>query len=165
MAKIVKNNVIIDDSWILVEASDQVTFDQLPDGDLILPYRLWKDNRTGTPDRSGFIAVWLDSDEPPQLIADSLQQLPLVAINFPVFTDGRGYSYARLLRERYGFQGEIRAIGDVSQDQLFFLKRCGFDSFAVRADKDIEEAIRGMQPFADNYQAACDQQLPYFRRR
>jgi uncharacterized protein (DUF934 family) len=86
-------------------------------------------------------------------------------VNFPKFADGRGYSTARLLRERYGYHGEIRAIGDVLHDQLFFMKRCGFDAYAVRADKDIEAALAGFDDFSDAYQAAVDQPQPLFRRR
>jgi uncharacterized protein (DUF934 family) len=63
-------------------------------------------------------------------------ELPGHRLNFPAFTDGRNYSNARLLRDRYGFKGELRAIGDVLRDQLFFMHRCGFDAFAMRADKD-----------------------------
>ena len=80
-------------------------------------------------------------------------------------TDGRGYSTARLLRERYGYQGEIRAIGDVLQDQLFLMARCGFDAFALRADKSIEKALAAFETFKAPYQAAVDQPQPLFRRR
>ena len=86
-------------------------------------------------------------------------------MNFPKFADGRGYSIARLLRERYAYRGEIRAIGDVLQDQLFFMKRCGIDAYAVRADKDIEAALTGLRDFSEAYQAAVDQPQPLFRRR
>ncbi|HCZ13184.1 MAG TPA: oxidoreductase, partial [Candidatus Accumulibacter sp.] len=73
---------------------------------------------------------------------------------FPKFTDGRSYSTARLLRERYRYTGEIRALGDVLQDQLFYMRRCGIDAFALRADKDIEQALAGLRTFSDSYQAA-----------
>ncbi|MDQ5959482.1 MAG: hypothetical protein QG592_561 [Pseudomonadota bacterium] len=89
----------------------------------------------------------------------------MIGINFPKFVDGRGYSTARLLRERYAYQGEIRAIGDVLQDQLFLMARCGFDAFALRADKSVEKALGAFETFKAPYQAAVDQPQPLFRRR
>ena len=80
----------------------------------------------------------------------------IIALDFPTFKDGRSYSHARLLRERYKYEGELRAIGDVLQDQLFFMKRCGIDSFKVRDDKNIEEALKSFKDFSVRYQAAAD---------
>ena len=111
------------------------------------------------------IGIWLDSHEGPETIADDLARFAVIGVNFPKFTDGRGYSTARLLRERYGYRGELRAIGDVQHDQLFLLKRCGFDACAIRADKDIRAALAGLDDFSETYQAAVDQPLPLFRRR
>ena len=109
--------------------------------------------------------VWLDSSEGPEALVGDLDALSIIAVNFPKFADGRSYSTAHLLRERYGYRGEIRAIGDVLHDQLFFMKRCGIDAYAVRADKDIEAALAGLSTFSDAYQAAVDQPQPLFRRR
>ena len=92
-------------------------------------------------------------------------RLALIAVDFPKFSDGRGYSIARLLRERYGFEGELRAIGDVLRDQLYYLRQCGFNAFAVRADRDVEAALRGLADFSDGYQASVATPLPLFRRR
>jgi uncharacterized protein (DUF934 family) len=89
----------------------------------------------------------------------------MVAVHFPKFNDGRGYSSARLLRERLGFAGELRAVGDVLRDQLFLLARCGFDSFALRADQDPASALSAFKDFSVRYQAATDEVLPLFRRR
>jgi uncharacterized protein (DUF934 family) len=86
-------------------------------------------------------------------------------VNFPKFNDGRGFSIGRLLRERYGFRGELRAIGDVLRDQLFFLARCGFDAFALRDDQDVDEALGAFADFSEAYQPALDQPVPLFRRR
>jgi uncharacterized protein (DUF934 family) len=109
--------------------------------------------------------VWLESDQNPEDLEPYIDQLALIAINFPKFVDGRGYSYARILRDRFNYQGELRAIGDILHDQLFYLKRCGFDSFAVREDKDIEVAKSGLNVFTESYQAATVQSEPLFRRR
>ena len=71
-----------------------------------------------------------------------------IAVDFPAFTDGRGYSSARMLRSRLGYKGEIRAVGDVMRDQMFLMSRCGIDSFAVKASKDIEKALGAFDDFS-----------------
>ena len=109
--------------------------------------------------------IWLDTNEQVEEIPDDLEHFQVIALNFPKFTDGRHYSSARLLRERYGYKGEIRAIGDVLRDQLFYMRRCGFDAFAIRADRDPEDALQSLKDFSVRYQAAVDERLPLFRRR
>ena len=94
-----------------------------------------------------------------------MNELPVIAVNFPKFSDGRGYSIGRLLRERFGYKNELRAIGDVLLDQLQFMKRCGFDAYVLRADKDINKAARCLNFFSQGYQAATDTEIPLFRRR
>jgi uncharacterized protein (DUF934 family) len=92
--------------------------------------------------------VWLGPDDDVAPLLPWLATLPLIAIRFPVFTDGRGYSLARLLRGRHGYAGELRAVGDVLRDQLYFLQRCGFDSFALRADQPPEEALAAFHDYS-----------------
>jgi uncharacterized protein (DUF934 family) len=99
-------------------------------------------------------------------VAADLDYFVVIAMHFPKFVDGRGYSTAALLRQRYGYQGELRAVGDVLHDQLFFLKRVGFDCYALKEGKDTAHAIEtGFTTFAEPYQGATDQPLPAFRRR
>jgi uncharacterized protein (DUF934 family) len=86
-------------------------------------------------------------------------------VKFPSFTDGRGYSVGRLLRERYGWTGELRAVGDIQRDQLFYLARCGFNAFALREGEDVDAALTAFADFSERYQASVDQPLPLFRRR
>src|SRR4051794_23757854 len=100
----------------------------------LISRRTFAGQRESTPvvplaDWKGEPGVRLESSDDPEALAGHLDRLTLVAIHFPTFTDGRGYSIARLLRERYGFKGEIRAVGEVLRDNLFYLSRCGFDSF------------------------------------
>jgi len=97
-------------------------------------------------------------------LQNNLDQFALIAINFPKFADGRGYTIAQQLRVRFGYRGELRAIGDVLRDQLFFMQRVGFDAFAVRADKDVESAINSLSDFSVRYQASVDEAQPLFRR-
>ena len=165
--RIIRKQEIVDDPWqvLRLTTGESAETVPLPAGPVLLPLAVWlarRDEVLRRPERPG---VWLDSDEGPEALADDCARFAVIGINFPKFTDGRGYSSARLLRERYHYAGEIRAIGDVLQDQLFLMQRCGIDAYAVRADKDIEQALAGLRAFSENYQAAADQPLPLFRRR
>ena len=111
------------------------------------------------------MGIRLDSDEAPEEIADDLGRFDLVALNFPNFNDGRPFSHARLLRERYGFKGEIRATGDVLQDQLFFMLRCGFDAFELREDKNADSAIKAFGDYTVAYQPGSDQMPAAYKAR
>ena len=106
----------------------------------------------------------LEPGESPDQIAKELSSLDVIAINFPVFVDGRGFSYARELRE-LGFTGEIRAVGAFSRDQLFFLQRCGFNVFQLENESEVESAVASLKDFSEVYQAAIDQPEPLFSRR
>jgi uncharacterized protein (DUF934 family) len=89
----------------------------------------------------------------------------MIALDFPVFKDGRCYSHARLLKDRYDYKGDLRAIGDVLRDQLFFMHRCGIDSFQIREDKDAEDALNAFNDFTVRYQAAADDAVPIYKLR
>lgn len=164
MQRIIKNQAIVDETWHLLPKD--ASFDSLPNSDdVIVPLTLWLEHGHALQARDGGLGIWLDSDEEVEAIANDLAHFQVVALNFPAFTDGRSYSNARLLRDRYGYTGEIRAIGDVLRDQLFYLQRCGFNAFALRADKDPEAALQGLKDFSVTYQAASDEPQPLFRRR
>ncbi|CAK9888916.1 MULTISPECIES: DUF934 domain-containing protein [Pseudomonas] len=164
MQRIIKNNEIVDETWHLLPKDfniDEVTNCD----DYIVPLQLWREHGHMLKARDGGLGVWLDADEEAEEIGEVANQFQVIALNFPAFTDGRNYSNARLLRDRYKFTGELRAIGDVLRDQLFYMKRCGFDAFALRADKDPVEALQSLQDFSVTYQAATDEPQPLFRRR
>ena len=128
---------------------------------VIVPLALWREHA----EASG-LAPWLPSDtELTPALAAELARAPLVAIDFPAFTDGRGYTLARLLRQRHAYDGEIRAIGDVLVDQLFYMTRCGFDALALREDQHLDDALRALGAFSVSYQPAVDQQEALFERR
>jgi uncharacterized protein (DUF934 family) len=167
MSKIIKNGQIVDDAWQVLKLAEGQTPESLilPVAPTLLPLAVWVARKTEILATGNPVGVWLDSGEGPETIASELAHFAVIGVNFPKFTDGRGYSSARLLRERYGYAGEIRAIGDVLRDQLFYMKRCGIDAFAVREDKDIEAALAGLKVFSETYQAAVDQPQPLFRRR
>ena len=109
--------------------------------------------------------VVLEPTDDPRSLAERLPGLKLIAINFPKYGDGRGYSIARLLRERYGYKGELRAIGVVARDHLQLMVQCGFDSFQLREGEDAQAALAGLEDFTEVYQANAAQPVPLFRRR
>ncbi|MBM7062021.1 DUF934 domain-containing protein [Pseudomonas sp. UL073] len=164
MQRIIKNGQVLDETWHLLPKD--ASLDGLPNcGDYIVPLALWREHSHALKARDGGLGVWLDADEEIEEIADHLDDFQVIALNFPSFTDGRHCSTAYLLRNRYAYKGEVRAIGDVLRDQLFSYKRVGFDAFALRADKDAEDAIKAFEEFSEVYQASTDQPLPLFRRR
>lgn len=113
------------------------------------------------------IGVWIDTHE---LLEDlvrnisDLNTLPLIAVHVERFADGRIFSLGTLLRTRYGFKHELRAFGDVLRDQLFFLKRSGFNSYVIRADRSAQDALGSLKDFSQPYQGAVDNPNPLFRR-
>lgn len=115
-------------------------------------------------DHKGRLGVRVEPDDDVNEVAKVLSKVQLVAINFPKFGDGRGYTKARLLRERFGYKGELRAVGEVLADQLQYLLRCGFDAFALAEGKDLAAALRAMEDFTITYQAATDDPRPLYRR-
>lgn len=167
---IIKNRAIVEDAWHVVRAAEDGALPEvsaLPAGGVLVPLALWQRERAALaaayPREQ--IGVWLAADSEPADIAGDFDRIALIAVDFPVFRDGRGYSIARLLRERYGYRGELRAIGDVLRDQLGYLSRCGFDAFAVRADKDIRDALNAFGELTLHYQGAVDDPAPLFRHR
>ena len=160
MPNIIKNGAIVEDTYhVITEAG------ALPAADIIVSLDVWLQQRAEVlahPHKKG---IMLKPDQHPEVIVDDLAHLNIIALAFPAFADGRGYSYAVLLRQRYGFKGELRATGDIFKDNMFYLKRCGFDSFAVRADKDLQVALQGLQDFSECYQASTDESTPLYRRR
>ncbi len=162
MPQLIKRGEIIDDIHTLVREAASLA--DLPEATPVLvPLNLWLGTRAALVAR-GDVGVWLAPNDDPALIAPDLKMLRVVAVDFPTFTDGRGYSIARLLRERFDYRGELRAIGDIQRDQLFFLREVGFDTFDLRDDTDITGALFGLQDFADGYQATAVR-APWFRRR
>jgi uncharacterized protein (DUF934 family) len=168
MATLIKERRIVTDSWRLLERGPKGELPEVPArGDVIVPLTLWLQRREDLLPRAekGTLGAWIDASEGPEALAADVERFPLIAVNFPKFGDGRGYSIARLVRERYGFKGELRAIGDVLHDHLFFMSQCGFDAFALREDQDPQEALSVFGTFSDGYQTSVLRPVPLFRRR
>ena len=109
--------------------------------------------------------VVLQPADDPAALAGRIGALAVIAVNFPKLGDGRGYTIARLLRERYGYRGELRAIGEVARDHLHAMAQCGFDAFELRAGEEPREALKAFDDFSEQYQATAAQPAPLFRRR
>ena len=163
---LIKDRKLAADNWQLLEAAADGAFPQIPPTrDVIVPLARWKASRDALGSRAGRLGVWLAGDDDPAEIAADLEHFSVIAVRFVSFTDGRGYSIARLLRERYGWRGELRAIGDVQRDQVFYLMRCGFDALCLREGEDVDSALAAFNDFSDSYQSAVDRPVPLFRRR
>jgi uncharacterized protein (DUF934 family) len=169
--QVIKERRLQDDLWKVVSLVDGAAPSDvcLPVGPLLVPLAVWKAKKSdlirrqrehGTP-----LGVWLAPADDPAGIAADIHDLTLIAVYFPKAADGRGYSTARLLRGRYGYDGELRAFGDIGRDHLFYLNRVGFDSFLLGEGRNAEDALKAFDDFPESYQAAADQVIPLFRRR
>lgn len=153
---LIKNGRLADDPWTAL--ADDAALP--PTGPVIVSLGRFRAERDRLLSRGAPLGVRLKSSELAAEIGADASRLDLVAIEFPTFRDGRGYSTARLLRERWGFAGELRAVGNVLRDQLLFLDRCGFDAFEVE-NADAAEAWRNaLAEFTVFYQPATDARVP-----
>ncbi|MFM7481868.1 MAG: DUF934 domain-containing protein [Candidatus Methylopumilus sp.] len=137
---------------------------------IILPLSVYLKNREALKTRlkNNEIALWLATHETLHAlitIEKDINVFPLIAIFVERFQDGRIFSLGNLLRTRYQFKNTLRAFGDVLQDQLFYLKRSGFDSYLIKTGKDVHEALKALQSFSDPYQGAVDIKEPVWKRR
>lgn len=167
MPKLIRHGIIEEkDPWTLLkEATGPEVLQAVPGRNFIVPLQFWKLYRDELSEYSGEISLWLDSHENVSDIGPDLHSFPLIALNFPVFSDGRSYTNARELREQLGYEGEIRALGDVLRDQLFYMSRCGFDTFALRHDQDPEVCLQALNDYQTGYQATVTEPTPLFKRR
>ena len=163
--RVIRGGQVQDDTWRTVGVKADDDLSQLPRGPVIVPLALWLERRAELLARGEPLGVWLQPDDEPEAIADDLASFQIVAVHFPKFGDGRGFSTGALLRTRYGYRGELRAFGDIGRDHLFYLKRCGFDSFRLADQRDPEAALAGFNDFTLRYQGSVDDPVPLFRKR
>lgn len=150
MPRLLKGRAFVADPWEQVAADTAVA---PGDGPLLLSLAQWQEQRAALlaqPQRP--LGLWLDGDAELADLGADIDRLSCIAIRFPAFMDGRGFSTARLLRERHGFRGELRAIGDIIPDQIHFLLRCGFDAFELVDEIALETALRCLDAFSSGYQ-------------
>lgn len=161
---VIRKRAVEHDPWRVVGLVPEELAQALPEGPVLVPLAYWKEHRAELVARGG-VGVWLaPTDEPRELAAD-LAHVALVAVHFPKFGDGRGYSTAVLLRTRYGYAGELRAFGDIGRDHLFHLARVGFDAYVLPERYDPQVALASFDDFSVKYQGSVDDPVPLFRKR
>lgn len=150
-----------EDAWRHLDDEEAV-----PDSDAVtVSFARWKKGGDTLHARNGALGLRLPNDTPPEQVAPDLDRFDLIVLHFPKFTDGRAYSQARTLRARYGYKGELRAAGDVLRDQLLFMRRCGFNSFAVGERAIKEDWAKAFGEFDVFYQRAQDNRPWVMRQR
>ena len=166
MGKLIKDGEIVKDYWtVLYDTKNVETQNTKDKKNIIVPLQSWNRFHNELKTSTNQVAVWLNSNEFTNQIIGDVNEIPLIALNFPVFTDGRSYSNARELRLELHYSGEIRAIGDVLRDQIFYMSRCGFNSFLIREDQDSASCLKALNDFQSSYQSTAVDKNPLFRRR
>ena len=155
---IIRNRAIENDQWRYeLSAVDQMPTAQIAPGDVIVSMQRWLDDHELLLARGTRVGVVLRPGDDLQALIDcELHELWLVAIEFPTFAEGRGYSYARLLRSRHDYHGGLRAIGDVSRDRIAFMERCGVNEFELSAEQSLPEALQAFSEIGEVYQPSTD---------
>ncbi len=163
--KIIKDKQVVNDAWQVLRLHEGDAADSIvvPQGEFIVPLPVWNCQFEALRERKE-LGLWLGGFERAEDIPDDVHRFPIIAVDFHKYTDGRGYTLAFRLRKQYGYRGELRAMGDVLQDQLFALNRVGFDSFAMRADQDLQRGVSGFDTFSVKYQASVDVDSPLSNR-
>jgi uncharacterized protein (DUF934 family) len=149
---LVKNGELVESDFVDASGADAIP----AAGPVIVSIEQWQAARDALLQRGTPLGIRLRSDQPPELIAADLPHFAVVALEFPKFRDGRAYSYARLLRERYGYKGEVRAVGEVLLEQLFFMLRTGFDAFEIVSADPLKDYRTALADFSVWYQPAAD---------
>jgi uncharacterized protein (DUF934 family) len=158
--QIIRKRAIVEDDFVHVPDGTEPTPGTKP----IVTLARYTKEGASLLERFPVLGVRVPSDKLPTDIPEP-QRLALIAIEFPKFGDGRGYSVARQLRERHKFTGELRAVGWVLRDQLYYMERCGFDAYELKPGKPLESALEAFGEFSVTYQAGVDDKRPIYRRR
>jgi uncharacterized protein (DUF934 family) len=149
--KIIKDKKIIEDDWTHI-ADDE----EIKNGNITVSLSRWKKEKIALSNHKDALGIRLSPADNVEEIAGNLQDLSLIALEFPVYTDGRLFSHARLLRSHFGYRGEIRAMGNYMPDQVFYLSRVGVNSFQLNNPEELPLALSTMEDFTVKYQASTD---------
>ena len=160
MPTIIKDRAITESDFSAVDTESV----NLESGNQILPLAFYLENREALKGRND-IGVWLEAGEDIEELSEYVNEIPVIALNFPAFGDGRAYSSANILKRTLNYQGEIRAIGDVRRDQLNQMLNCGFNAFELADGQNIDKCLAALDGFSQNYQATVERPEPLFRRR
>ena len=164
-AKAIVSQSIVENDFLHIAETQELTVADLPQGNISVPLNLWLENKDAIKSRDGLTAVQIAADETLEELADDLSDIDIVVLPFVSYVDGRSYSHAYKLRTRFGFKGQIRAVGDVHFDQLDFLTRSGCDAFELPEDDNLETALRAFKEYSEVYQPAADDGRLIFSRR
>ncbi len=162
MPKLIKNKQLSDNEWSHV--ADLSELSSARTQKVLVSTEAWSDSSLGDKRTSGELGLFIESDQTCADLPKDFSSAPVIAVNFPAFTDGRGYTIARELREKLSYTGEVRAVGDVLHDQLNSMARCGFDAFELVDDKDADKAIASFADFTNKYQADLVEPKPVYQR-
>jgi len=162
-ATILRRGEPAEDGWTTLE--DGLTQIESAGGKVIVTLARWRAEREALLAGHAAVGVLVPNTADIEAVHAEIHDRPLIALQFPVFTDGRALSQAVVLRKRLGFRGELRAVGDVIRDLVFWLGRCGFDSIVPRKDQKLEDCRAALTEFTVAYQAAADHHTPIWIRR
>jgi uncharacterized protein (DUF934 family) len=161
MARIIRNGSIVQDDWITLPDDAEIP----TSGRVILSLKRWQETRDALKTGDAVVGVRIPNTADVVALWSEIKDRPLIAVEFPAFGDGRAFSQAAVLRERFGYKGEIRAVGDVLRDQIFYMQRCGIDAMVPRADQDLQVCVDALKDFTTPYQSAADETIPIYKRR
>ncbi|OMH39515.1 DUF934 domain-containing protein [Motiliproteus sp. MSK22-1] len=154
MGNLIKDGGIVNDNWQLIESLTDDEALRLPEGDLILPLVLWVQQSSLFEQRGSWPGLWIEGNQELETIKHLIALAPVIAVEFSAFTDGSGYSTGSLLREVYGFEGELRAFGELIIDQVPYLRRCGFNSIALPDGQSLEDGLELLMNSGLTYQGS-----------
>jgi uncharacterized protein (DUF934 family) len=157
--QIIKDREIVEDNWLHLE--DEA---ELVAGNITVSLARWQEQHDVLSNHEGGLGLRLTGEDPLEEIVPELGHFSLIVLSFPAFTDGRCYSFARLLRDRYHYKGEIRAQGDVLHDQLFYMTQCGINSFEMANPNRMANALAAFNDFSESYQTTALRPDPLYRR-
>jgi len=159
---LLKDGAEIENTWLFLDHDGEVELK--PDQAVTLPLARFLEQAESLAGRNAPVGVRLVPEDDPKLLEPFLEWIQMIEVSFPKYTDGRGYSQAQLLRRRHGYQGELRAVGHVLRDQIFYMNRSGFDAYET-ARADLSGVLEALNEFRDTYQPAADGRVPVFRQR
>lgn len=158
--RIVKDREIVEDHWLHLDDEANIVT-----GDITVSITRWQTEHESLMQHKGKLGLRLSGDDPLEEIVPDLMNFALIVLIFPAFTDGRCYSFARLLRDRYDYVGEIRAQGDILIDQLFYMSQSGINSFEFAHPEQMENALSAFDDFSESYQTTALRPEPLYRHR
>ena len=165
MPKIILDGAVAEDNWQILNEDAPTSLEEIGEGQFLLPLASWNAMQAESKQIPENLGLLLESTDTPEDIQGDIPSIPVIAVNFPAFADGRGFSIGTLLRQRYAFTGQLRAVGKPIRDQLSYLVRCGFNAIQLAEHYDPEKSLESLKDFSDAYQTAVDQSTPLFRRR